>query len=208
MLAPTTGLTSAPAVAQTSPQAAAELEAPEAPQNSETDPAPPAPAAPAAELDSYDYDTLFSIGFPAGWQVAEQGTAPQVTATSPTAPAPLRTEVTWFEAPPREVVPQAIEDIQTNGYAVTRYDAVNIDGTTALRLWVTDLPDALPNAFMTYIGYENATAAVVTYYGENIPDVDNLLNSIHQSFQRHSSDTEAPPADTPSSAPTNETPTS
>ncbi|NJL45803.1 MAG: hypothetical protein HC922_08930 [Leptolyngbyaceae cyanobacterium SM2_3_12] len=134
---------------------------------------------------SYSYNGLFSVGLPSDWQVTEQTASPQLTATSTSSAATaVRTEITWFDIPPKEIVPQAIQTIQTNGYSVVRYEAANIDGTTALRIWVADLPEALPNALMTYIGYEQTTAVITSYYGAPDPAVDDLLDIIHQSFQR------------------------
>ncbi|NMF84028.1 PsbP-related protein [Nodosilinea sp. P-1105] len=158
-----------------------EIEAPSFPRRN-------TPALPPVELDSHSHNSLFSIGFPADWTVTEQDDAPQFSASAEAEvvdEATIRTEVTWHSASPREVVPQALDEIQANGYTVARYDAINIDGTTALRIWLTDLPDEdLPNALITYIGYADVTAAVVSYYPESTPEVDNLINGIHQSFQR------------------------
>jgi hypothetical protein len=163
-----------------------------------TDPAAPLPpedaTAPLA-LERYVYADLFSIGFPEGWQVTEQESSPQLTALAFSSPetgpetdpesALLRTEITWHTAPPQEIVPQALQTIQTNGYTVARYDAIKVDGTTALRLWLTDLPEeGKSQAFMSYVGYPNATAVIVSYYRDRTPDLDNLLSGIHQSFQR------------------------
>ena len=173
-----------PAVAQVVTQMAASDPAPQ-PEAAE-DSLPEQPATPV-DLASYTYEDLFSIGFPDGWQVTEQAASPQLTALAPATEAAtaMRTEVTWHEAPPREIVPQALQTIQDNGYTVARYDAINVDNTTALRIWLTDLPEAgLPNAFMTYVGYPNATAVIVSYYGTQTSDLDNLLSGIHQSFQR------------------------
>jgi hypothetical protein len=155
------------------------------------DPLPPEDATTPLALERYVYADLFSIGFPEGWQVTEQESSPQLTALAFSSPetgpesALLRTEITWHTAPPQEIVPQALQTIQTNGYTVARYDAIRVDGTTALRLWLTDLPEeGMSNAFMSYVGYPNATAVIVTYYRDRTPDLDNLLSGIHQSFQR------------------------
>lgn len=150
-----------------------------------------AEAAPAAEappvLETTSYADLFSIAFPAGWQVSEQTEAPQLVADSAGASGSLpamRTEVTWQEAPPREVVGESLESLRANGYTVTRYDAVTIDGVTAVRLWISGIPEALPNAFITYVGYPTATATITSYYGDTTDNIDPVLNAIHQSFAR------------------------
>lgn len=146
---------------------------------------PAAAAAPA--LETTRYADLFSIAFPVGWQVSEQTTAPQLVADSAGANGSLpamRTEVTWQDAPPREVVGQALETIQALGYTVIRYDAANIDGVTAVRLWVGEIPGELPNAFITYVGYPTATATITSYYGDTPDNLDPVLMAIHQSFAR------------------------
>ena len=149
--------------------------------------APAAPAAPTLETTSYTYEDLFSIAFPTGWQVSEQVDAPQVVAVndgaSDSLPA-MRTEVIWRDAPPKEVVGESLAAIQDSGYTVTRYDAATIDGVTAIRLWVSEVSEDLPNAFITYVGYEGATATITSYYGDTAANLDPVLNAIHQSFQR------------------------
>ncbi|HIK45036.1 MAG TPA: hypothetical protein IGR64_09130 [Leptolyngbyaceae cyanobacterium M65_K2018_010] len=145
----------------------------------------PNPAQASIDLERYVYENLFSIGFPDGWQVTEQTQAPQLTASSTANSPAIRTEVTWHGVPPQAIVPEAIQTIQANGYTVARYDAVNVDGTTALRIWLTDLPGGgLANSFTSFVGYQNATAVITSYYGDRSPDLDNLLSGIHQSFQR------------------------
>ncbi len=147
--------------------------------------ADPASAAPALET-AYTYNDLFSIAFPAGWQVREQADVPQVVAAggaSATLPV-IRTEVVWRDTPPGEVVGAALQDIENKGYTVARYDAATIDGVTAIRLWLSDLPTELPNAFITYVGYPGATATITSYYGDTDADPSPVLNAIHQSFQR------------------------
>lgn len=168
------GVGSAPAIAQSTDFLAA------------ADPvADPVVVAPALETP-YTYADLFSIAFPAGWQVSEQADTPQVVAAgvaSSTLPA-IRTEVVWRDTPPGEVVGAALQEIENNGYTVARYDATTIDGVTAIRLWLSELPTEFPNAFITYVGYPGATATITSYYGDTTADPSPVLNAIHQSFQR------------------------
>ena len=139
----------------------------------------------AASLQPYGYNDLFTIGLPANWQINQQSQAPQVTALAPAVgPAPMRTEITWHDRPPAEVVPPALEQIETQGYQVANYDAITINNTTALQIWLTNLPEDLPNALISYIGYPNQTAVIVTYYNGQSTDAKDLSSSIHQSFQR------------------------
>ncbi|MFQ4134991.1 hypothetical protein PGN35_001605 [Nodosilinea sp. PGN35] len=147
----------------------------------------PVEAPAAIATTPYSYENLFSIAFPQGWQVSEPAEGPQVVAVSPGANGDLpamRTEVIWQEAPPREVVGTSLQAIQTKGYTVTRYDAANIDGVTAVRLWMSEIPDGLPNAFVTYVGYPEATATITTYYGDTETNIDPILDVIHRSFAR------------------------
>lgn len=144
------------------------------------------PTAVVLETTSYTYEDLFSIDFPVGWQVSEQADAPQVTAASAGGDSlpPIRTEVSWRDAPPREVVSESLAAIQAEGYTVARYDAVTIDGVTAVRLWINEIPAELPNAFITYVGYPAATATITSYYGDTTAAIDPVLTAIHESFQR------------------------
>lgn len=147
-----------------------------------------APAALALPtLETTRHNSLFSIDLPAGWQVSEQADAPQVVADSIGANGSLpamRTEVVWQDAPPREVVGQSLESIRALGYTVSRYDAATIDGVTAVRLWLSEIPADLPNAFVTYVGYPTATATITSYYGDTTVNLDPVLMAIHQSFTR------------------------
>ncbi|PSN77993.1 hypothetical protein C8B47_19200 [filamentous cyanobacterium CCP4] len=152
------------------------------------------------ELETTRYEDLFSIAFPVGWQVSAQPDAPQVVADSagPTDSLPaIRTEITWQDAAPQVVVGESLEAIRAKGYPVGRYDAVTIDGVTAVRLWLSEIPDGLPNAFVTYVGYPTATATITSYYGDTTAAIDPVLMAIHQSFARTStaSTENAPPAE-------------
>ncbi|WP_156119877.1 hypothetical protein [Leptolyngbya sp. KIOST-1] len=152
-----------------------------------------AEAAPATlaipDLETTRYENLFSIAFPVGWQISAGPDAPQVVADSAGARGSLpamRTEITWQDAPPQVVVGESLNDIRARGYSVTRYDAATIDGVTAVRLWLSDIPDGLPNAFVTYVGYPTATAIITSYYGDTTANLDPVLMAIHQSFARAS----------------------
>lgn len=139
------------------------------------------------DLETTSYEDLFSIAFPVGWQVSAQADAPQVMAHSAGATGSLpamRTEITWQDAPPQAVVGESLEALRAQGYSVSRYDAVTIDGVTAVRLWVSEIPDPLSNAFITYVGYPAATATITSYYGETTIAIDPVLMAIHQSFAR------------------------
>lgn len=127
----------------------------------------------------------FTVGFPQSWAITHAETDPYLTATAPAGEPAMTTEVSWYAEAPGQVVPTLLADIREKGYTMTRYDAVMVDGTTALRLWLTDLPEpGLPYSFITVVGYSDATAILVSYYDTRSTDLDNLLSQIHQSFQR------------------------
>lgn len=174
--------TAAPTVPEATEAAPADETAPA----EETTPAEETNAAPLDGFDSYTYEDLFSIAVPTGWQATEQATSPQVILSDGegSQDPSVRTEITWYNEPPDVVVAQQINTLRENGYQVTRYEPENINGTTALNIWLTELPDGPPNAFMTYIGYAESTAAVVSYYTGPNASLEETLNSIHDSFQR------------------------
>jgi len=139
-------------------------------------------------LAPYTYADLFTIGLPTGWQATEQADSPQVVLTNDGGAVPpaetARIEITWYDQPPEVVVAWLLNDLKENGYRVSRYEPEGIDNTTALNIWLSDLPDDLPNAFMSYIGYADTTAAVVSYYTAPSSTLEPLLVQIHESFQR------------------------
>jgi hypothetical protein len=157
-------------------------------ETTESAPATEPDAAAKTGLDSYTYADLFTIGLPAGWQATEQADSPQVVLTNDGGAVPpaetARIEITWYDQPPEVVVARLLNDLRENGYRVSRYEPEGIDNTTALNIWLSDLPDDLPNAFMSYIGYADTTAAVVSYYTAPSPTLEPLLVQIHESFQR------------------------
>jgi hypothetical protein len=138
-------------------------------------------------LDRYTYADLFSIGVPAGWEASEQTEGPQVVLTNAAADnqgETVRIEITWHDQPPEMVVAQLLNDLKSNDYRVSRYETQGIDNTTALNIWLSDLPDDFPNAYMSYIGYTDTTAAVVSYYTNPNTPLAAQLVEIHESFER------------------------
>ncbi|MBD0267330.1 MAG: hypothetical protein ICV77_03455 [Cyanobacteria bacterium Co-bin8] len=177
------GLGSSPALAQVR-LSAAPAATPSATPNIET-------PAPDLELETYTDSDRFSIQLPPGWQVSSAEAGPLVitnfpqTETERAAQAEdLRTEVTLIEQPPGEVVPPALQEIQSQGYSLADYGAITIDGATALQLWLIDLPEAPESALMTYIGYDTATAIIVSRFDTLTPEIERLLTTLHSSFTR------------------------
>lgn len=135
----------------------------------------------------------FSVGFPEGWVVSHGDTAPHLAARTPAGEPPLITEVSWQAEAPAQLVPALLNEIREKGYTMARYDAITVDGTTTLRLWLADLPESdLPYAFISVVGYSDATAILTSRYGTRSPDLDNLLSQIHQSFRRGTPSTAEP----------------
>ncbi|HEY9762945.1 MAG TPA: hypothetical protein V6D07_10490 [Trichocoleus sp.] len=182
------GCAPVPVLAQTSPElspiAATSDAIPADSQSPET--------TPSVDLETYTYGDLFSIQFPQEWQVSQAGDSLPIVITNfspeildrPSQPADIRTEVTWVEKPPAEVVSQALQEIRSKGYTMADYGALTIDETTALQIWVTDLPEQPSHAVTTYIGYNNGTAIVSSRFGTVTPEVQQLLMTLHRSFNR------------------------
>ncbi|QQE64797.1 hypothetical protein GFS31_14790 [Leptolyngbya sp. BL0902] len=135
----------------------------------------------------------FAMGFPEGWVVSHGATAPHLTARTPEGAPMMVTEVAWQAEAPTQIVPALLNEIREKGYTMARYDAIVVDGTTTLRLWLADLPESdLPYAFISVVGYSDATAILTSRYGTRSPDLDNLLSQIHQSFRRSTPSTAEP----------------
>lgn len=147
--------------------------------------------APVGSMKTVTYQDLFSIQVPETWETAAEADLPLVITNFSTAAAnrpaqaeDIRTEITWIEKPPAEVVPQALQDIQGQGYEVADYGTLSIDGTTALRLWLTNRPESPSYAVMTYIGYDTTTAVIISRFDTPTPEVERQLAALHESFSR------------------------
>lgn len=169
--------------------------------------APDATAEPTLpELTPYEYADLFSIGLPPTWGVtAEADEAPQLVIearSAPEAAATVRTEITWYPLPPTEVVAAGLQTLATEGYQVVDYGSDIIDNYAGIQIELTNLPGDLPHALLTYIGYDDVTVRIISYYGsgtldepeeedgaeptEGMPDpwMETLLPEVHASFRR------------------------
>ena len=160
----------------------------------------PRPSAPSpVELVTAAHGNHFTVGFPQGWTITHAEDSPLLKAQSPAEPT-IITEISWYTEAPGQVFAALMADIQAEGHTVARYDAITMDGTTAIRLWLTDLPESEPtHAFLSVVGYGNATALLVSRYNARSHDLDNLLSQIHQSFRRMT-----PSAADPQPAPTDD----
>ncbi|MEB3289988.1 MAG: hypothetical protein VKI82_08730 [Leptolyngbya sp.] len=150
----------------------------------------PSSASPV-ELITASHGNHFTVGFPQDWVITHAEISPLLKAQSPVDPS-LTTDVSWYPEAPGQVFAALLADIQAQGHTVVRYDAIAMDDTTAIRLWLTDLPASEPAyAFISVVGYGSATAVLVSRYETRSSDLEDLLSQIHQSF-RHGS-----PATTP-----------
>lgn len=148
--------------------------------------------APTTAFEAYTHADLFSIQLPAGWVVSQPSETlpliitnfPLATPDRPVQPEDIRTEITWIEKPPSEVVPPVLQEIQAKGYSLADYGALTIDNTTALQLWLVELPEMPSKALMTYIGYENGTAVIVSRFDAATPAMEQQLMTVHGSFTR------------------------
>jgi len=154
-------------------------------------------AAPALSASqTYQYADLFAIDMPDQWVVAsETDEAPQIVLEArpaPDAAATVRTEITWYPLPPTEVVAAGLQTLATEGYQVVDYGSQIIDNYVGIQVELTNLPGNLPEALLTYIGYDDVTVRIISYYavegGEAderpTPPTEEVLAEVHQSFRR------------------------
>ncbi|NJN20984.1 MAG: hypothetical protein HC812_07065 [Leptolyngbya sp. RL_3_1] len=137
---------------------------------------------------TYSLPGVFSIQVPEAW-VAEGSEEDRYAVITnfegdrEGTPEDLKTEVWFTEETADAAVNNAIQDIISNGYAVSRYRPVEVNQLRALRLWLVDLPLDYPNQVITYIGYGTyGTAILVTHYQARDNETTALIEQIHDSF--------------------------
>jgi len=143
------------------------------------------------ELQTHVEPGQFQLQFPEGWQVEQhQDGSISITNYGPAdperaaQPTDVLTRVQLVREHPQDYVPQAIDAIAENGYQVVHYRPVVVNERSALRLWMADLPDDLPNAITTYVGYASyGTAVITSYYGDPTAEGEALIEQVHDSFQ-------------------------
>ena len=180
-----------PALAQTSspdPASTPDSEVLESPAPNEV------PSVPTENLQNYTLPQSFSLQIPQDWNA--DGTEAEGRATitnySPDRPegdvpqsTDIKTEVILVSEPPNEFVDREIATIISQEYPVRRYTTVEVNERTALRLWVSDLPQAYANQIITFVGYgSEGTAKIVTSYNTQSPEIDFQIEQVHDSFER------------------------
>lgn len=156
------------------------------------------PTVPTAEttVENFQTHTLvdtFSIRIPQNWIFADDYSDRSATITNynldrlaSSAPHPndVKTEVTWITEFPDTFVERELEALIAQNYPIRRYTTVEVDGQTALRLWVSDLPTGYSEQLITFIGYEDVgTAKIVTSHNAYSLERDVLIEQIHDSFE-------------------------
>jgi hypothetical protein len=162
---------------------------PAAQAQAETDDRPAGTPPPLPDgFKTYALPGVFSIQVPEAW-VAEGSEDDRYAVITnfegdrDGIPDPIKTEV-WLTSETADVaVNNAIQEIISNGYAVSRYRPVEVNELRALRLWLVDLPLDYPNQIITYIGYGTyGTAILVTHYQTRDNETTALIEQIHNSF--------------------------
>ncbi len=179
------------AIAQSSPSEPASTPAQEVPEPPDSTEVPSLPTEP---LQNYTLPANFSLQIPQDWSAdgTEAERRAVITNYSPdrpegNAPQPtdIRTEVMLVSEHPDEFVDREVATIISQEYPVRRYTTVEVNERTALRLWVTDLPQTYAHQIITYVGYgSDGTAKIVTSYNTQSIEIDLQIEQVHDSFER------------------------
>jgi hypothetical protein len=150
----------------------------------------PATTAPMPEFEIYTLEDVFAIEVPQGWQVSEMPADRTAVLTNDSsdiatgsADTAIRTEVTLVAEPPNTYVEQELDALIQSGYAIDQYGLASVKGNTAFRVWLIDLPLDYTYQVITFIGYEQNTAKIVSYYNDPSPANIDLILYIHRPFE-------------------------
>ncbi|MGB3296434.1 MAG: hypothetical protein WBB01_25900 [Phormidesmis sp.] len=166
-----------PAIAQPSPQP---------PVQTPTLPGPPMPLVePDDTAETVQYsDEVMAVDYPVNWQVAVIDNGVMISSV-PEAEADLvATQIVRIAAPPGPVVNANLDSFAEEGSAVGRYRKVEIDGQSALVMWLSDRPDELSQAIATFIGYGDETVLLFSRYAPTNPAAEADILRLHSSFTR------------------------
>ena len=166
-----------PAIAQSIPQPPAQT--------------PPLPATPTPLIEADDTaetaqysDAVMSVDYPVTWQVSVIDNGVLISSVPETAADLVATEIVRIAAPPGPVVNANIDSFIEEGAAVSRYRTVEIDGQSALVMWLAERPEALSQAIATFIGYEDETVLLFSRYAPTNPAAEADILRLHTSFTK------------------------
>ena len=148
---------------------------------------------PVESFQTYTLPDNFSLDIPEGWSTESLATERRAVITNYSPDrlegnaaqlTDIKTEVTLVDEHPDSFVDREITAIIDQAYPVRRYTSVEVNERTALRLWVSDLPQEYANQIITFVGYgDYGTAMIVSYYNTFSIETDILIEQIHDSFE-------------------------
>lgn len=169
------GVTAGSAIAQPDPSSPAQT--PTLP----TTPTPLVEPDDTAETAQYS-DQAMSVDYPVDWQVEVIDNGIMISSVPETDADRVATQIVRIAAPPGPVVNANIDSFIEEGSAVGRYRTVEIDGQSALVMWLSDRPEDLSRAIATFIGYGNETVLLFSRYGSDNLMAEAEILRLHSSF--------------------------
>ena len=164
-----------PAVAQSSPQPA--VQTPALPTTLLVDPDD------TVETAQYS-DEVMSVDYPLTWRVSVIDNGVTLANVPETADGLIASQIVRIAAPPGPVVNANIDSFIEEGAAVSRYRTVEIDGQSALVMWLAQRPEPLSQAIATFIGYGGETVLLFSRYAPTNLAAEADILRLHSSFTR------------------------
>lgn len=175
------------AIAQSDPSSPAQI--PTLP----TTPTPLVAPDDTAETAQYS-DQAMSVDYPVDWQVEVIDNGITISSVPETDADLVATQIVRIAAPPGPVVNANIDSFIEEGAAVSRYRTVEIDGQSALVMWLSDRPEDLSRAIATFIGYGDETVLLFSRYAPTNPMAEADILRLHTSFTKLAATEEEMPA--------------
>ncbi len=149
-------------------------------------PAAPTPlVAPDDTVETVQYsDQAMSVDYPASWQVEVIDNGIMISSVPETDADLVATQIVRIAAPPGPVVDANIDSFIGEGTAVSRYRTVDIDGQSALVMWLAERPGDLSRAIATFIGYGDETVLLFSRYAPENPMAEADILRLHSSFTK------------------------
>lgn len=152
---------------------------------------PTLPAAPTSLVEPDDTaetaqysDQTMSVDYPTDWQVEVIDNGIAIASVPETDADRVATQIVRIAAPPGSVVNANIDSFIEEGSAVGRYRTVEIDGQSALVMWLAERPGDLSRAIATFIGYGDETVLLFSRYASENPMAEAEILRLHSSFTK------------------------
>ena len=150
---------------------------------------PALPATPTPLMESEDTaetaqysDETMSVDYPTTWQVSVIENGVTLANVPETADGLIASQIVRIAAPPGPVVNANIDSFIEEGAAVSRYRTVEIDGRSALVMWLAQRPEPLSQAIATFIGYGDETVLLFSRYAPTNLAAEADILRLHGSF--------------------------